>query len=312
MKEIEILESGLRLSKELDSLFWGFTEEDSYKLEYLVKARFSIIMILRWMEKYVSEFNVTFYNMIPCRKRGEHFMDAIEIADVKDELGETMVRMENLFLDMSTSWSKQLYSGIGDFAVQCMEEAQILAMKENRSEEEAFLDGEIAFTQMFQEGPLKTDANQFYEMLKQIYEIIGDPDSYYSGNVSIWYIQVLENQKLPVVKKALNGKVPLEKKELDIVKELFSDLWVADDPFHISDVMDYFTGQQGYHPKGKKLQYTFIAGSNIGDDICYDEHQYLPHRGFEMYLLDRMILYLEKKYPEFAKSWQDKQMPAAV
>lgn len=299
---MDTIESGLSLVKRIDQMLGDYTEEETQTGGYLIRARLGIILVLRWLEKYVSGFNITMYDMLEYAPKNVDFVQAIEECQAENitELSETMEQMDNLLTGMTFSWRVHIYSSISFLANDCRETAEMLAKEKNRSAEDAWIDGQIAFVQMFQEGPFKEEQDNFRELLNQLYDLAADREAYESGENGYWYVSILENELLPRVMRAVEGKTPFTKKENEVLRTLLKDMIVIEDPFHASDVtyvMDFTQGMQ----KSGKLQYLSMSCTDEVEGIYQDPYQYYPHRGLEMVLLDQMILYLDEKYPDFFK-----------
>lgn len=306
-QELDILESGMALVEKISCLLDGYMDEEIVTAEYIIRARFSIMMILRWLEKHESDFSIPFYPMVEKKDiKDQDYIKAVEenVMEIADELEETMNSMEVLFLELSPSWYGHVYPGISEAVMTCLENALNLAKQENRPKEDAFLDGKLAFMQMFSEGPLKEVDH--VTLLEALYDNIAEDNSCYQDMVNLWYLLIMENEKLPKIQRAVKDQTPFNLRENHLFQTMLSDMIMKQEPFHVSTAMEITNEVQGIQKNGK-LQYVFISGTNNEYGISYDSRQYYPHRGFEMYLLDRMTAYLEKKYPEFANCWLNQE-----
>lgn len=307
MDEMDILESGLHLVKRVEKLLDN--EEYSFlytqRSDYMIRARLAVVLVMRWMEKYVSDFRISMYNMLEGQKNGVNPVETIsyDLDEAIAETSEMMETVEQIFVDISPSWMKYVYAGISEAALQCLESAQSINEEENRPVEDAWFAGRVAFVQMFREGPLKDEQDTYRNFLEQLYEEAADREMYETGNICYWYLTITENKMIPKLRQMTESISPLSNREKHLLKDLLDDLIVPDDPFHSATVSDLLDISQGLQENGK-LEYIWLSCRDSSMDVYSDPYQYCPHKGLEMYLLDRMTGYLKRKYPNLAQSWQ--------
>ena len=289
MDEIKILQEGMETVNKCCNLLEFYSDTDTSKPEYLLRLKLVTVMILRWLEKYETQLEIPLYGI-----RGKNIQVVKETVrkdeDILTLVGQQMNDMECVFIKLCPSWKYDCYTGVSRCAAACYDTA-IDCLGESEDYEAAFVDGKYAFIQCFKYGPFKEEQSKYWDFLGDVYDLFSSLNECRYAE----YLEVLRNTKILKYKKLLEKEL-FSEREQDLLQTAINDLVVDYDPFHSSELSEFFNVGQGI--QRTEVVYHFMAMQ--ADDMSMNSasYQYYPHRGLEMYLLERLMVYLERSYPE--------------
>lgn len=272
------LQEGMSLYNKLYRLYPEIETASDIQDDFYIAQKISIILVVRWLNKYGIDIVVSMPEYTRQQLEEEYISDSMWDCD------EMMSHFQNVILKM-TSWKSYFYE-VGNVFYEIkhiVEHSNPMPV----DDEQKLLEIEVTFLQCFDEGPLKKHEKVFHDVLR---EIIGIMDG---EMADVYDFAVYTNERIVNFNRKFHALECKDAEDDLLVRELLKIAYYDYIPFYALNFCGMPHGLMGEEIVYANLHYT----------PCYtaDEVRFftiLPHELFRMFLLDRVMDYMEEKYPQ--------------